>query len=237
MGDMRTLQNLIDDAADRADMIVTASSFVTTTRVTTWINQMIGRMRSRLIREYNEDYYSTTGPSSSTSIGVDAYALPTDFFKLLGVDYSVDGGTNWRTARRLNFADRNRFGSSSSWPNTSRPRYKLFGQSVMFRPIPAAAYMYRLIYAPTLTRLVNVGDTFEFYDGWDRYIGASVAVLMLAKEESSAAEQRAEAAEAWEDICADARMRDAAEPERVQDAMRISAGGDRRFAFNEDDFE
>lgn len=236
MGDTRTLQNLIDDCAARADTVITTTSFVTQAQATTWINQFIGKMRSRVIQEFDEDYYTITGPNSSTSLNVDAYPLPTDFFKLLGVDYSVDSGANWRTAHRLNFADRNRFGSSSSWPNSSRPRYKLFGTNLMLRPVPSSVYLYRLVYAPTLTRLVNLSDTFEFYDGWDRFIGASVAVLMLGKEESSVTTQKNEALEAWADICADVRVRDAGEPGRVQDSMGFAIGS-RRFAFNEDDFE
>lgn len=224
MGDTRTLQQLIDDAAGRADVTITTDSFVTIALATTWVNQAIGKLRGRVIQEYDEDYYSKFGTTTPTSAGTDQYAVPTDFFKLLGVDYSVDGGVNFFDAKRLNFKDRNRYSSSSvPWSRTSPPRYKLFGANVLFRPVPNGIYHFRLIYAPTLTRLSNLAvDTFEFYNGWDRFVGAFVAEQIANKEESDPSPHIRAQGDAWNDICAEVRVRDAGEPARIQDVMGYS---------------
>lgn len=224
MGDSRTLQQLIDDVAARADVIITASSHTNVTQVATWINQFFGKMRGRVIQEFDEDYFTKTeSPIQATVAGTGEYANPADFFKLLGLDFSVDGGVQWHTAKRLNMGDRNNYGAGNSvWSKSSPPRYKLFGVNTMVRPVPDGVYHLRRLYAPTLVRITDLAGTFEFYNGWDRYVCASVAMLVLARRQQDPSAQKVEAAEGWLDICNEVRVRDAAEPARVQDVRGYS---------------
>lgn len=225
MGDSRTLQQLLDDAAARADIApITATTHVTQSQATTWVNQAIGKLRGRIIKEYDEDYFTKfESPTIATVAGTDLYPNPTDFFKLLGIEFSTDNEVTWLDAARLNFGDRNRFGTSQSrWSATSRPRYKLFGAGLLWRPVPDGVYKFRRIYAPTLLRLSALSDTFEFYNGWDRFVGAFVAELIAIKRDESPAPHRAAQADAWADICEEVRVRDAAEPMRVRDSEGYS---------------
>lgn len=206
-------------------MVVTSTSFVTTAQANTWINLAIAELREFMIAEMGDDWLAKAGSNSVTSANVDLYALPADCFKPLGVDVSFDNGLTWRTCDRFEFADRNRWQGATAWGFYNLPRYRLYGANVMFRPIPATVVTYRLWYIPSIARLVNDSDTYDFVNGWDDWVACRVAIRMLQKEESDASALSADLMAIMQRIVAAVRHRDAGTPKRMQDTSRLSSRG------------
>lgn len=224
MSDNRTLQQVRDDAAARADMTVTASTFVTITQANVWVNLAIAELRDIMIAEMGDDWLATVSTPAAIIANTDRYTLPTDCYKALGVDVSMDNQVTWQSLERFEFSERNKFATSSVWGGLL-PAYRLFGTQVMFRPIPATGIgvYYRIWHIPTITRLVNDSDTFDFVHGWDDWVACRVAIRMLVKEESDTSALVADLALIQQRIIGAVRHRDAGTPKRVQDTQRLSS--------------
>lgn len=204
-------------------MVVSATSFITTSQLDNWINLAIAELRDALIQEFGDDYYATVTTAQSVSVGTDRYPLPADFYKAFGVDVSFDNGVRWRTIDRFEFADRNLLSQSSAWSLQQLPRYRLLGSNVMFTPAPDnSAWKYRIWYAPTITRLAQSSDVFDFVHGWDDWVACRVAIRMLQKEESDSSALERDLGIIAQRIGAAVRFRDSGAPKRVQDTARRS---------------
>lgn len=204
-------------------------TFVTDTMLTTWANQALAELREMMISEFGDDYFATVTSAKTTTNAKDLYDIVsdigiTDFFKLLGVDISFDGGTRWFTARRFEFAERNRWRDqlANVWGQYALPQYRLSGSNIMFRPAPDNAYTYRVWYIPALTRFVvaSPSTTFDFVNGWDDFVACKMAIRALQKEESDASQLERDLANIYQRIAGAVRHRDAGAPRRVQDTAR-----------------
>lgn len=154
---MATLAELIARCRVKADMPV-GSEFVTDSAFTTWINESLYELYDLLIQKYGNGYFveSYTFVTDGT---LDAYPLPTGFYKLLGVDLMIANTSNgWRTVKPFNFADRNNY----VFPNVqiaygvmSNLRYRIVGDNLTFTPRPASGQTLRLWYVPKLTSMIS----------------------------------------------------------------------------------
>jgi hypothetical protein len=207
-----TLTTLLARVRERADMPVAGFIADSATGLYAWINEGVQRLHEKLVEAYGEEYISSSASLTCTGSASDV-ALPSDFFKLYGIDMPVGGTT--RTLKPYMRAERNslRYGSVS-WETV--PKYSLVGSNIRFLPIPPACTA-TIYYAPTTTLLASGSDTVNFPNGWERYVVLYAAIQCLAKEESDTRELRMELEKLERDLDAIKENRDAAFPRQVVD--------------------
>jgi hypothetical protein len=209
-----TLSDMIERARVRADM--NNSEFLTTAMWTDFINQSARELYDLLVAT-DQDYY-TIDYSLVVDGTTNEYNLPSDFYKLKGVDYKVDGDDRWQPMPRYNFMDRNRWNQVSNlqlW-------YRDIRGKIRFSPKPAAQTM-RIWYIPCLAPLVNGTDTFDGINGWEDYVEVRAAIFALVKEESDPSALMLILTALKERIQAMAASRDQGQSEQVTDVNRLNS--------------
>lgn len=177
-----TLLSLKDQCRQRADMV--NSKFISDAELTGYINASIKELYDKLVNA-GEFYYMTSYTINIVS-NTDTYALPSDFYKLLGVDLIVDGLGNGVTLKPFQFEQRNAYLFTPTWNvvGLSYLRYMIQGNNLKFVPMPNGASNVRMWYAKAFQNLVNDTDTFDGINGFEEYVIADCCIKMLAKEES-----------------------------------------------------
>lgn len=183
MANTVTLAQLKTQIRERADM--ENSTFISDTELLSYINLSYAELYDLLVSRF-EDYY-TLSTNLTISSG-SSVALPTDFYKLRGVDLRLDSsGNSWSAVPKFNFNNRNTRSANvsrllSGQFNTS---YRIVGSDLHMVPTDNATGTYRLWYVPVYTPLASDSDTLDGVNGWEEYIIVDAAIKMLAKEESS----------------------------------------------------
>ena len=183
----KSLLQLRTLARQYADM--PTDGFVSDQEINSYINASIAELYDLLVQKYGDDYYVKDPPYTFITDGVNnMFALPTDMYKLLGVDLQVAGSANgWITLRPFNRASRNRFlypNVQATYGLMSNMRYRIHGANLWFSPIPAGGQTIRLWYVPRVLTLVADTNTFDGISGWEEYAVVDVAIKCLRKEES-----------------------------------------------------
>lgn len=216
-----TLAELKTQSRQRADM--ENSTFIGDDELTTIINSSASELYDLLIGVF-EDYKLTSSTLSITP-NTDTYNLPSDFYKLRGVDLVLDANGNAVTLKPFNFGERNNYMFTPTWNVVGLPylRYHLQGNSMRFVPIPSTTQTVKLWYIPAITRLVNPSDTLDGVNGFEEYVIVDAAMKMRIKEESGIDELLVSKQMLTQRINAMASNRDAGEPERVTDTSRSAS--------------
>lgn len=149
MTDYVTLTELRTLTRQRADM--ENSQFVDDTELTRYLNNSWGELYNLIGENFNEDYFTTSTTISLTS-GTDSYSLPSDFYKLRGVDLVVTS-TESVPLRRYNWAQRTR---NSLTVYARDYRYRLQKNSIVFTPVPSTSDSVKLFYIPSPRKLESV---------------------------------------------------------------------------------
>lgn len=203
---MATLATLRARAQSEADFI--NSDFVTSTPAATaewtrYINAGYAELYGLVLQAYGNDYYTQTpfAGYTFTTDGINQnFALPADFFKLLGCDVLFGAANQWVQLHPFTFQDRNRFSGTN-------------------QSIPAAGQTVRLLYIPKLVPLAADADTtIDLQNDWEQYIVTFAAMKALAKEESDVTVKMAELQGLRARIAAEAENRDAGNPMRMVDS-------------------
>lgn len=172
-------------AQQRADRV--NSNFVTQSEWNSYINQSYFELYDLLIDAY-EDYYVADPYVVTTTGDSQMYDLPPDFYKLMGVDLGLAGGSNgYVTVQQFNFIGRNRYvypQLTSSYLGVFNLRYRLVGDKLMFIPEPSGGQYIRIWYIPRLNEVVQDQDILDGISGWTEYIIVDAAIKALQKEES-----------------------------------------------------
>lgn len=177
-----TLSSIRTQARQRADMV--NSSFVTDSELNGYINNSAAELYDLLVQKFGNDYYLST--SNITADGTnDQFSLPTDFYKLVGVEIQVTGN-DWITLRPFMFQERNRYSTAISRTiyGVTDIRYRVQGSNMRFAPIPTANQVFRLWYVPVITTLVSDSDTLDGVNGYEEYVIVDAAIKCLQKEET-----------------------------------------------------
>jgi hypothetical protein len=204
LGELRTLSQ------QRADM--ENSQFIDTDEWNAYINASGAELYDILVQK-GVDYYVVSQSFNITG-SADSYALPSNVYKLTGIDYAL-GGQNYPMQKFI-WADRFKYRY-----NSGVIRYRIVGNTLYFIP-RAAAQTVTLWYVPPFTRLVNDGDTLDTINEWYEYIVIDAAIKARIKEESDIQEllvQKQAIAQRIEAMSAD---RDHAYGERVSDVTGIN---------------
>ena len=167
------------------------SNFVTDDEIVTLLNKAYVELYDYLIQTFES--YVVTSTDITLIQNQDTYALPSDFYKCLGVDMWLDA-VRKITLSKFNFSDRNRFQTTTWLPVLSANplRYRIVGNNLKIIPSPASAYKMTLWYAPqplelalTVTDPTNQTNQLQSILGiFDDYIIMSAAIDVLQKEES-----------------------------------------------------
>ena len=161
-----TLLQLRDRCKEESDNV--GQSFLSDPEWTKLINASASDLYGQIVQCFGNDYFTqapTTGFTITTD-GINQYfALPTDIFKLLGVDLRVSSPNYWVTLKPFALAERNKF-------------------SLMNNLIPMAGQTLRLLYVPRMTPLVADADTMDGVNGWEEFVVIDACIKALAKEES-----------------------------------------------------
>lgn len=170
-----TLLNLREACKDRADM--QNSNFITDAEWNRYINSAAKELYDILILKGLQ--YTTETSTIATDGTNEAYALPADFYKLVGVDYIVDNRIY--PMESYTFQDRHRYTDSSP---QNFLRYRLIGEdSIRFNPVPKPQTI-TVWYVPVLATLVDDADTLNGVHGWEEYVIVRSAIWAKIKEES-----------------------------------------------------
>lgn len=218
-----SLATLRTRSRQRADM--ENSRFISESELTTYINASYFELYDLLVATY-EDYY--TIPYAFT-VASDSAPLPTDFYKLRGVDKQIDDNDTWQTITKFNFQQRN-INDQLVRKLFPQPvvQYRITGNTLYFIPLQNAAGPYRLWYIPMATPMVADSDVIQGVNGWEEYVVIDAAIKMLGKEESSTTDLVREKNAMRKRIQDMAPDRDTGQPEQITimaDAFYDGIGG------------
>lgn len=170
----------------RADMEKT--DFIGDDELDHFINQSAAELYDLLVSKF-EDYYAADPFEFSLGGADNSYPLPSDFYKLRGVDRSLGGG-QYADVQRFNFKDRNRR-ANSLYRSYGQVKYRIVGNKIQFTPYDQCSGNYRVHYIPKpIVGLVGDPgngiaqvDLNDFMD-YDEFIVIDAAIKCLVKEES-----------------------------------------------------
>ena len=216
MANSATLAQLRTRARQRANM--ENSNFIRDTEMLALINASYAELYDIMVTKY-EDYY-ITGPTSFSISSGNTYSLPSDFYKLRGVDYLQ--GTQYVTIYPINWNNRNRLNRAVNRRTSYQlnPSYRIVGSTLYIYPSDDALGDYQLWYIPSFTPLADDSDLIDgsiARNGWEEYVVVDVARKMLQKEESDTRELIREKERLLVHIEGAAAERDVDQPESVTD--------------------
>jgi len=202
-------------AQQRADMV--GSEFVSTSEWNLYINQAAFELYDLLVTEY-EDYFMKA-PLQITTDGSEQYTLPSDFYKLLGVDLGLANNTTaWITLKKFQFIERNRYvypQINSTFFGCFNLQYRLMGNTLFFIPTPSAGQFLRIWYIPKLTQLLQDTDILTGISGWGEYVIIDAAIRAMQKQENDVSVLGAQKMMLIKRIEESAMNRDAGQPDCI----------------------
>lgn len=174
---------------EKADMPVAGFIADNATSLDAFINEGIELLHDKLVQAYAGDYVEKSSAFTFTTGDV---SLPTDFYKLLGVDLNAASGT--LTLNPYNRRERNAYKNTGTFGIFGAvPAYKLSSVggisgtgALRLLPAPAAGATGVIWYAPTVATLVAGTDTVNFPGGWEKYVVFYATIQCILKEESDA---------------------------------------------------
>jgi hypothetical protein len=107
-----------------------------------------------LVTSYGENYYVATSYTFTTVAGQELYALPSDFYKSLFVEWVQNPGDANQNILLYpyNRGERNTGVPGLPFVFGTRPcRYRFLGNNISLRPVPQAGMQIQLWYVPRLT--------------------------------------------------------------------------------------
>lgn len=217
-----TLAELRTAARQRSDM--TESQFVTDSEFNFYINGSYSELYDLIIQSYGNDYFATTY-EFQTAQDDERYNLPADFYKLLGVDLRLSGGSDgFISIRPFSFAERNRYATANAqtWIGVTNMRYRLSDNKIWFTPTPQVAQSIRLWYIPRVVALTSDSQEVDGYSGWLEYVVVDAAIKAMQKEESDVRVLLAQKEALIKRINSASQNRDAGNPATVADVQFTS---------------
>ena len=193
------------------------TSFVTDAELIQYINASAQDLYDRLVSAYGDDYYTSVTPvTSSISSATDTYSLPSDFYKLKGVDLLV-AGSQWTELPRVSFRDRNALSMADTIGGPGFGYRPVGLNSICLWPKPTQNGTIRVWYIPYLTHVTGSSDTVEGINGWEDYVVVDCAIKCLSKEESDTSDLQLRKAELIKRIQSMADERDTANVDVIRD--------------------
>lgn len=213
MSRTRTLAQMISDVRSRTNM--EASTFVSDAEITEFLNVELAELWARIAQGSGAPHYR-----AAFAIAVIAtqtlYPLPADFWQAQGVEATIDGVPY--AIRSFMPKERAGLTSNNRYPCQATLRYRIQAGNIEFQPV-SSAFPATLFYTPSQPRLVNAGDTFDGYNGYEAAAIYGACATVQAKEETDPSFYAGQRDRIYRLIDSLASQRDASEPERVQDVI------------------
>lgn len=253
----RTLAQLRADARQWADLETSAGTgpqHVAAAELTRRINEAHIRLYQKLSEADGAEYFRTSW-TGNTVANEATTSLPTDLFKLLGVDVAPgatltaselsglsEGQTGpineapqrldplWRRCRPFNFNERHDYQQTSlGWQEGRWVRYDIervfSGARIRWKPRPGGIHAYRFWYVPEPVDLADDADTVTYPMKWEQWIAIACAIYMRVKQERSFRDLTGELDRLEAEIVSNAREVDKGEPRYVRDERWRRHGG------------
>ena len=190
-----TLAKLRARARELADAVGSTAVSDTADSVDAWINEGAQKLHDKLVQAYAEDYVEKTAALTTVANQTD-YALPADFYQLLGV--GLPFSSQMKPLKRYNRAERYAFKNQPvTLSRFNIPRYKLSAGVIRLLPAPSAVLVGEIVYSPVLqvtkgdasiiNLLVDATDSVNFPNGWERYVNIYTALKIKTKQEEDTA--------------------------------------------------
>lgn len=223
------MSTIADSAIDLADM--RNSKFIDQsggagTELIRYLNMAYKDIYQQII--LSKEFYFTTSTTINVVGGTTSYSLPSNFYKLDGVDLALDAsGTRYLTLTPFNFKERNKF-RSSLFANPALfgqiYKYIIVGSTIQFVPIPTTASTIQLWYTPEPVTIAALTDSVSLPIGCDEYMSIYVASAMLTKEESDTTALTQKRLEIIDQLKNSLKDRDQGSAAYVTDESSINAG-------------
>src|SRR5574343_609266 len=174
----KTLLQLRTSAKSRADLVNAES--VADTEWNDYLNSGAFELHDILVSADSASL--VTIQTINVSSGAEAYALPADFYKIVGV-YRVNGGDRYSLAR-TDFHGLGQ-GANTAYYVGGCSRYALVGNQIYFSPKPSTADVVQLWYRPTFTPLSNDSNTLDYpvVLGWEQFVILTAVIKAKMKLE------------------------------------------------------
>lgn len=218
--DTISVSTMVTNVRTRTDK--TRSKFVSDAEIVLFL-QSAWRELYDVLTNSNEDYNLTVGPDFVLTAGLNAVALPDDFYKLRGVDQFENA--NWVNVRRYSMQERNRRQMGGVDKST---RYQLRGAQIVFQPPPDGGGTFRLLYVPRAPRLTTdaipaagFANEIDAINGYDAFLELKASIQVRLKEEADVSGLTREAASELKRVVEASAVRDAAEPLVVSDVVNF----------------
>lgn len=218
-----TLLQLRNSAKDRSNM--ENSTLINDAQWNEYINKSKDALYDLLISAYADEYYIKT-PAYVFSLvsGTLAYALPTDFYKMISVYLKT--GTDYFALNKFSNQRRNR---NNYFPYRTeligfRYDYRVSGENILFDPLPTTTDQIELNYIPLATNLAADIDTLKGFNGWEEYIILDVAIKAMRKEESDTQDLERDLMRITERLEKMSDSRDIGHPSKIIDSSRRKFG-------------
>lgn len=200
-----TLAQLRDRSKQESDNV--GQSFLSDAEWNININASYAELYGLIVQAFGNDYFTqspATGYTFVTTGSTQYFALPSDFFKLLGVDLQVSSPSQWVSLKEFPFSERNSL-------------------SVFNSPTPMAGQTVRVFYVPRVTALVGDTSTVDGVNGWEEFIVVDAALKAVAKEESDVTVLATRKEALLKRIESEAENRDAGTAQTIADTRGRSA--------------
>lgn len=223
-----TVQTISDSAIDLADMKNTRfidQTGTAGTELIRYLNMAYKDVYQQII--LSKEFYFTTSTTISIVGNTSSYSLPSDFYKLDGVDLQLDSSGRYLTLLPVMFKERNKFRSSLAYAATPFGqfyKYILVGSTIQFVPLPVASGTVQLWYTPEPAVITSLSQTLSLPIGCDEYMSLYVASAMLAKEESDTTALTQKRLEIIDQLKNSLKDRDQGSAQYVVDESTINAG-------------
>lgn len=176
-----TLADIKTQVRQRADM--ENSTFIKDDELKNYINNSYAELYDILVSRF-EDYFSKSESFSLTGAS-NNHSLPSDLYKVRGVDYMLSTNDPV-TLRRWNFDERNKIARTTTRAlrGVGDRQYRVMGQNLTVLPSDKAPGNYQLWYIPRYNPLSLDADTLGDVLDFAEYIIVDAAIKCLIKEES-----------------------------------------------------
>jgi len=176
-----TLFNLRIQARYKADMVT--DQLVTDTEIDHYINQSYGALQDILVKAYG-NYYFLDSYDFDTVVDQKDYDLPTNFYKLGGVEVTAGGEKYY--IPRYNFQERNWHENDDITTRMGSPyfHYSLYKDKIRLLPAPEEVLSCTIWYTKRLNALTADSDSMSsiIIQDWSEYMLIEVAIKMLTKK-------------------------------------------------------
>lgn len=204
------------------------SSFIDDEELLEYINEAYAEYYGIITTIYED--YNISVANIDTVDGANMYNLPSNLFKLNGIDYSQDGQT-WISLDSFTFGERNSIPPTFYADNFSTNcRYRIVGDTIVFLPTPPVGKTIRLWYTPTSPILTTDTQLIDGINGYEDLIIAEVGVKIMIKSEQDPGPFIGAKKSAMRRIQEEAPNRDLGKPAKVTDSRNLE--GDGMYPYN-----